>query len=60
MENVLGFMESIMLMKMEGGLGYRDLSTFNQSMLEKLGWKILSQPQGFMAQIIHAKYLCSA
>jgi len=30
--------------KVHGGMGFKDLSTFNLSMLGKQGWKLLTEP----------------
>lgn len=41
--------------KSKGGMGFRDLQTFNQAMLAKLSWRILKYPDNLMAKILKAK-----
>lgn len=41
----------------KGGLGIRPYSDFNKAALAKLGWKILTDPNNWWVQIMHAKYL---
>lgn len=38
--------------KLFGGLGFRDFSAFNQAMLAKQGWRLLSNPHSYWAQIL--------
>ena len=47
--------------KKEGGLGYKDLYTFNMAMLAKQGWRLLTNPDSLCARVLKAKYypLCS-
>lgn len=42
--------------KGEGGLGFRDIYTFNLSMLAKQCWQLLQEPNSLCAQILRAKY----
>ena len=35
--------------KLEGGMGFRNLPTFNLTMLVKQGWRLLSNPQSLIA-----------
>jgi hypothetical protein len=39
-----------------GGLGFKDLRAFNEAMLAKQGWRIVTEPQSLMARTIKAKY----
>ncbi|CAO2813822.1 unnamed protein product [Amaranthus hypochondriacus] len=47
--------------KGEGGLGFRDLSLFNSSLLAKQLWRIHTHPYTLLAQSLKARYfpLCS-
>jgi hypothetical protein len=42
--------------KNEGGMGFRDLHCFNQAMLAKQCWWLLSDPGSLCAQVLRAKY----
>ena len=42
--------------KAEGGLGFRDIQLFNQSLLAKIAWKIITVPDCFLARILKDKY----
>jgi hypothetical protein len=39
-----------------GGLGFRDLRALNEALLAKQGWRIITEPQSFMAITLKAKY----
>jgi hypothetical protein len=42
--------------KSQGGLGFRDLHTFNLAMIAKQGWNIMTKPQSLVARIYKARY----
>ncbi|CAL9015940.1 unnamed protein product [Prunus brigantina] len=42
--------------KSEGGLGFRDLNTFNLSLLGKQAWKLIHDPNTYWAKLIKARY----
>ncbi|CAN1816233.1 Putative ribonuclease H protein At1g65750 [Linum perenne] len=48
--------DKLCLPKEEGGLGFKDLETFNHALLAKQTWRILHNPQLLIAKIYEAKY----
>lgn len=42
--------------KADGGLGFRDIEKFNDALLGKLVWRILSNPDPLLSQILLGKY----
>lgn len=42
--------------KIRGGIGFRDFSSFNQTLIAKQRWRILHNPDSLMAKILKAKY----
>lgn len=42
--------------KSEGGLGFRDIHTFNLAMLSKQVWRLIQNPDSLCAKILGAKY----
>ncbi|CAA7054623.1 unnamed protein product [Microthlaspi erraticum] len=40
----------------EGGLGFRDLPSFNNALLAKVSWRILTQPTCLLARILLSNY----
>jgi hypothetical protein len=42
--------------KKVGGMGFRDLHTFNMTMLAKQSWRLLSNPDSLCARVLRAKY----
>lgn len=48
--------EKFVAPKEEGGLGFRDLHSFNLARLSKQGWRLLQHPESLCARILKAKY----
>lgn len=46
--------------KESGGLGFREIATFNDSLLAKIGWKLLQQPDCLLSQVLLGKYCHSS
>lgn len=42
--------------KTDGGLGFRNLYTFNFGLLAKQGWRIISNPISLVARLLKTKY----
>ncbi|CAN1800309.1 Uncharacterized mitochondrial protein AtMg00310 [Linum perenne] len=42
--------------KEEGGIGFKDLETFNHALLAKQTWRLLQNPELLLAKIYKAKY----
>lgn len=42
--------------KKNGGLGFKDVTMFNDALLGKLGWRILKNPSGLLARCLLGKY----
>jgi hypothetical protein len=42
--------------KKSGGMGFRDLQSFNLSMLAKQVWRLLSEPDSLWARVLRVKY----
>lgn len=42
--------------KVSGGLGFKEIISFNLAMLAKVGWRIICNLNSFLARILRAKY----
>ncbi|WZZ20298.1 hypothetical protein YC2023_121685 [Brassica napus] len=49
-------LEKIAKPKRNGGLGFKDITSFNDSLLAKLGWRILKNPTCLLARCLLEKY----
>ncbi|XP_024043083.1 uncharacterized protein LOC112099827 [Citrus clementina] len=47
---------SISKAKNRGGLGFRELSSFNQALVAKQGWRLVRYPNSLMARVMKARY----
>lgn len=47
---------ALTLPKYEGGLGFRDLETFNDALLARIGWRIMRNPSSLVARVLLGKY----
>jgi hypothetical protein len=48
--------EKLIRPKAEGGLGFRDIHTFNMPMLAKQEWRLIHKPDSLCASVLRAKY----
>jgi hypothetical protein len=46
----------IAIPKAIGGMGFRDLQLFNQAMLAKKGWRLMTKPNSLCAKVLKGKY----
>ncbi|CAA7020616.1 unnamed protein product [Microthlaspi erraticum] len=42
--------------KKQGGLGFREIQSFNDSLLEKISWRILQNPSCLLSKVLLGKY----
>lgn len=48
--------ERLSLPKSRGGLGFRDMHAYNQDLLAKHAWRLLTTPDSLCARLLKAKY----
>ncbi|KAL3839206.1 hypothetical protein ACJIZ3_023797 [Penstemon smallii] len=48
--------DSLCSSKRDGGMGFRDLSSFNMALLAKQAWRILVSPNSLLSRIFRARY----
>ncbi|CAN0906115.1 Uncharacterized mitochondrial protein AtMg00310, partial [Linum grandiflorum] len=48
--------DDLCLPKSKGGLGFKNFSDFNQVLLARQAWRILSEPDSLLAQILRGRY----
>lgn len=47
--------------KIWGGMGFRDLSSFNQALIVKQGWRVMQNLKALMTHVLNARYFkCSS
>jgi hypothetical protein len=42
--------------KSKGGMGFKNLRVFNEALLAKQGWRLITNPQSLVARMFKAKY----
>ncbi|KAM1050528.1 hypothetical protein ACFX13_032990 [Malus domestica] len=47
--------DKLCIAKLEGGMGFQNLYTFNLAVLAKQGWRIVQHPESLMARLFKAK-----
>jgi hypothetical protein len=57
-ENKIAWMswKKLSMAKERGGMGYRDLESFNMALLAKQGWRLFQNPNSMVAKVLQEKY----
>lgn len=50
------FVEIFVCRKGDGGIGFRDLFSFNKALFTKQGWKLITNPSSLLARVMKVKY----
>ncbi|CAL9230699.1 unnamed protein product [Arabidopsis halleri] len=48
--------EKLTKTKKEGGLGFKDITAFNEALLAKISWRLINEPKGLLARVLLGKY----
>lgn len=48
--------ETLTLPKQLGGLGFRNIQLFNQALLGKIAWRLITKPNSLLARVLLEKY----
>ena len=48
--------DKLILPKSKGGFGFRDMRAYNQALLAKQAWRLLTAPDSLCARLLRAKY----
>lgn len=52
--------DTLTLPKDQGGLGFKDVQLFNQALLAKIAWRLITKPNCLLARVLIGKYCIKA